>query len=204
MTKYWNSLLTKKSWETLQKLEKEFDFILIGGWAVFLLTKQAKSKDIDIVINFNQLEKIKNNEEVSKNNRLKRYEIKRENIDIDIYVEHYSELAIPVEDIKEYTIKTQGFTIPMPSLLLILKQEAYQNRKNTVKGEKDLIDILSILLFSNPDLVKYSEILKKYDLSYIDELLSIVRNFKDYNKFNLTPREFKDKKENIISQLRKL
>ena len=47
---FWNSLLTEKSWEILQELRKNYDFILIGGWAVYLLTKQKKSKDIDIVI----------------------------------------------------------------------------------------------------------------------------------------------------------
>jgi len=47
---FWNSLLTEKSWEILQELRKDYNFILIGGWAVYLLTKQKKSKDIDIVI----------------------------------------------------------------------------------------------------------------------------------------------------------
>ena len=41
---FWNSLLTQKSWELLQKLSKEkFRFILIGGWAAYLWTKQHKS-----------------------------------------------------------------------------------------------------------------------------------------------------------------
>lgn len=204
MAEYWNSLLTEKSWEILQELERNLEFILIGGWAVWLLTKQAKSKDIDIVINLNQLEEIKNKERISKNDRLKKYEIKRENIDIDIYVEYYSDLAIPVEDIKKYTTKIQGFTVPIPSLLLVLKQKAYQNRKNTVKGEKDLIDIFSLLLFSGIDLNKYSKILKEYGLHYIDELLNIVRKFDNYQKFGLPPNKFKKRKKEIISELKKL
>jgi hypothetical protein len=31
---YWHTLLTEKSWKVLQKIKKEFDFILIGGWAI--------------------------------------------------------------------------------------------------------------------------------------------------------------------------
>jgi len=46
---FWNSFLTEKSWEILQKLKKQHKFILIGGWAIYLLTNQQKSKDIDII-----------------------------------------------------------------------------------------------------------------------------------------------------------
>src|SRR3989344_4490106 len=96
---YWNSLLTEKSWQILQDLRREYNFILIGGWAVYLFTKQQKSKDIDIVVGINELEKLKGGG-LGKNDNLKKYEIKKEEIDVDIYVEHYSKLAIPVEDIK--------------------------------------------------------------------------------------------------------
>src|SRR3989344_179180 len=96
---FWNSLLTEKSWNLLQELKKEHSFILIGGWAVYLFTKQQKSKDIDIVIDIKELQKFKS-ENLNKNDNLKKYEIKREDIDIDIYLEHYSRLAIPAEDIK--------------------------------------------------------------------------------------------------------
>ena len=48
---FWNSLLTEKSWNILQELKKEnFRFIVIGGWAMYLWTKQHKSKDIDIIL----------------------------------------------------------------------------------------------------------------------------------------------------------
>ncbi len=40
---YWNSLITEKSWKILQEIKKEHEFILIGGWAAYLLAKQQKS-----------------------------------------------------------------------------------------------------------------------------------------------------------------
>ena len=42
MTEFWNSLLTEKSWNLLIEIKKKYDFILIGGWAVYLLTRQQK------------------------------------------------------------------------------------------------------------------------------------------------------------------
>ena len=48
---FWNSLLTEKSQKLLMQLKNQpIKFILIGGWAVWLYTKQQKSKDIDIVL----------------------------------------------------------------------------------------------------------------------------------------------------------
>lgn len=200
---YWNSLLTEKSWKILQELKRSYNFILIGGWAVYLLAKKQKSKDIDIVISISELQKF-DKSELRKNDNLKKYEIKKEEIDIDIYVEYYSKLSIPVEDIKSYTIKIEGFEVACPELLLILKQGAYQDRKESVKGEKDRLDLLSLLFFSEIDFKKYLEILKKYKKeNWLDELKMILANFKDYNLIGLTLKEFKLKKEKMLEKIRK-
>jgi len=201
---YWNSLLTEKSWKILQELKKSYNFILIGGWAVYLLAKKQKSKDIDIVISISELQKF-DKSELRKNDNLKKYEIKKEEIDIDIYVEYYSNLAIPVEDIKNYTTKTEGFEVACPELLLILKQGAYQDRKDSAKGEKDKIDLISLLFFSEIDFKKYLEILKKYKKeNWLNELKMILANFKDYDLIGLTPKDFKLKKEKMLKNIKKL
>ncbi len=201
---FWNSQLTEKSWSILQDFRKKYDFILIGGWAAYLWTRQQKSKDIDIVVGINELQKLKA-DNLSKNDRLKKYEVKVENIDIDIYVEHYSKLTIPPENLKKYIKKVEGFKTISPEVLLVLKQGAYENRKNSVKGEKDRIDIISLLFFSDIDFKHYKAVLKKYSLNYyIEKLLNLVRGFKDYNSLNLTPREFKVKKKLVIDELRRL
>ena len=36
---YWHDLIVEKSWNALQKIKREFNFILIGGWAIYLYTK---------------------------------------------------------------------------------------------------------------------------------------------------------------------
>ena len=201
---FWNSQLTEKSWKILQELRRKYDFILIGGWATYLWTKQQKSKDIDIVVEIKELEKLKA-ESLSKNDHLKKYGIKIEEVDVDIYVSHFSKLEIAPENLKKYIKKVEGFKVVSPEVLLILKQGAYKDRENSVKGEKDKIDILSLLFFSDINFKSYKSILREYSLiSYTEKLLDLVKNFKDYNSLNLTPREFKIKKKFILGELRRL
>ena len=47
---YYHDIVTQKSWEELKKLNKKVKFVLIGGWATYLYTKELKSKDIDIYL----------------------------------------------------------------------------------------------------------------------------------------------------------
>ncbi|MBS3100039.1 hypothetical protein J4463_02385 [Candidatus Pacearchaeota archaeon] len=202
--KFWNSQLTEKSWGILQELRKKYDFILIGGWATYLWTKQQKSKDIDIAVDIEEMQILKK-ANLSKNDNLKKYEMKFGEIDVDIYVSYFSKLTIPVEDLKKYSAKTEGFNVAIPEALLVLKQGAEIDRRNSVKGEKDKIDIISLLFFSNIDLKKYKSIIEKYSLeTYINDLISLLTSFKDYNSLNLTPREFKIKKQNILALIKKV
>ena len=201
---YWNSLLTEKSWQILQDLRREYNFILIGGWAVYLFTKQQKSKDIDIVVGINELEKLKGRG-LGKNDNLKKYEIKKEEIDVDIYVEHYSKLAIPVEDIKNYTAKIEGFEVVKAELLILLKQAAFKSRENSIKGEKDKIDIVSLALFADIDLDLYIKIAKKYKLEeFVDELKKVINSFNDYHSLELTLQELKRMKNDFILKWKRI
>ena len=39
MSEYYHNLVNKKSFEILKQLQRTHNFILIGGWAVFVWTK---------------------------------------------------------------------------------------------------------------------------------------------------------------------
>ena len=204
---YWNNILTEKSWKTLLELkQKKFSFILIGGWANYLWTGLHKSKDIDVVIkDFKDLNFLKKEHDLRKNDHLKKYEIKFEEIDLDIYVPFYSELAIPCEDVKKHTTKIQGFEVVKPEVLLILKQGAEEDREHSVKGEKDRVDIMTLVLYADVNFKEYFNLLKKYKLeNYYKRLKKIINNFKEIKYLNLTPREFKLKKNEIIEKLKVL
>src|SRR3989338_10773518 len=96
---FYNDLITQKSWQTVKNLKSQIDFILIGGWAVYLYTKSLKSKDIDIILEYQNLEKLRQVYPITKNERLKKYEGRFEEIQIDIYLPFYSNIGIPVEDV---------------------------------------------------------------------------------------------------------
>ncbi len=163
MQSFYNDLVTQKSWQTLQDLRGRLDFILIGGWAVYLYAKALKSKDIDLIINYDQLERFKPEFEVIKNDRLKKYEARREEVQIDIYLPHYSNIRIPVEDITDLA-KIETITVPSLEMLVILKQLAYEERGFSPKGQKDKLDILSLLYFGDFDFGKYQKLVKKFNL----------------------------------------
>lgn len=201
---YWNDIITEKSWEILQRIRKlPIDFILIGGWAAYLWTKMYKSKGIDIIIkNFDDLKYLKENYDLRKNDRLKKYEIKIEDIDIDIYVPYYSNLALDINEIIKDSTKIENFNVVSPEVLLILKQGAERDREYSVKGAKDRIDIVALLLFSEINFDKYRELLEKFELTnFRERLKKILIGFKDINYLELNPREFKPKKEKVLRNL---
>ena len=200
---YWHNMLTEKSWKILQEIKPEFNFILIGGWAVYLWAKTHKSKDIDIIIDFETLSKLKEKYDLRKNDHLKKYEIRQEEIDIDIYVPYYSKLIIPVEEIE--TEKIEGFSVAKLEYLLILKQGAELDRKESEKGEKDRIDILSILFNCSVNYKLYFQILKDNNLeNLLGRLIKIIKEFDNYKYLTLTPRELKLKKKKVLEELKKI
>ncbi len=199
---FWNSLLTEKSWKIMQELKKEnFRFIIIGGWAAYLWTRQHKSKDIDVILpNIKDLDFLKQKYELRKNNNLKKYEIKFEEIDLDIYVPYYSRLAISLEDVE--TSKVEGFEVVTPEILLILKQGAEFDRSESVKGQKDRIDIMTLLCYSGVNFKKYNELLEKNKLKgYRQRLKEIITNFKDLKHLNLNVKDYSKKKKELFKMI---
>lgn len=204
MAEFWNSLLTEKSWNVLTDISKEpFDFVLIGGWAAYMWTKLHKSKDIDIALtNIADLNYLKKKYNLKKNERLKKYEIAVDEVDIDIYVPHYSKLSLPTEDLKSLSIRKEGMAIIIPEALLILKQGAELDRKDSVKGAKDRIDIVTLLCFTAINWKLYSELLQKYGLNHFRaRLKTIVSSFQDHNYLDLNPGEYKLRKKKILERI---
>ena len=201
---FWNSLLTEKSWKILQRLKrKKFRFIVIGGWATYIWTKQHKSKDIDIIItDFKSLELLKIEYDLKKNDNLRKYEIKIEDIDIDIYIPHYSKFVIPIEDLILKTAKVESFEVIQPEVLLILKQGAEFDRKDSVKGQKDRIDIMTLVCYANIDFKKYNSILSNYKLiNYKIRLKEIIISFDDFKHLNLNARDYSKIKKELLKSL---
>ncbi len=109
---YYHNLITEKSWQYLQTLKRHYNFILIGGWAVYLYGKALKSKDIDIICDYEELQKLKANFNLYKNDRLKKCEIHQGEFDVDIYLPFFSDLGLPVEEIQKKVRNIEGFLVP--------------------------------------------------------------------------------------------
>lgn len=200
---YWHEMLTEKSWKVLQGIREKFSFILIGGWATYLWTRSHKSKDIDIIIDFSTLEKLKTEYELRKNDSLKKYEIMIEEIDIDIYVPYYSKLTLPIEDIKKEVTTIESFKVVKPEVLLILKQGSHLERNHSEKGAKDTLDIMSLLLNTDLDFSKYRRLLAKHNLeNYYNKLTSLIKSFDRFDIFGLNPRQYKLKKNKLLEKLK--
>ncbi len=203
---FWHESLTEESWKKLQELSKETGLTVIGGWAVWLWTKQHKSKDIDIIADFDELAKLKEKYSLEKNNRLRKYEIKIHGIDIDVYVPFYSKLALPIEDLLKEKARIEGINTITCESLLILKQGAEINRRGTVKGQKDTIDLLTLLFYAPIDFKKYFGLLKTHKKEeFAKELAGEITRFNpsESEKYLGTNyKEFAKKKKELLEKIR--
>jgi len=198
---FWHTLVIEKSYQFLQELRKSFDFVLIGGWAIYFYTHGLKSKDIDIIVSLETLGKLKQKFDVYKNERLRKYEIKIEGIDIDIYVPYWSDLGLSINKVTENTVSLEGFRLPSKEILLILKIFVYSQRKASLKGKKDLIDIISLLYFDNINWELLNHILEDNNLLYLkDELREILTSTTKIEELGINQKKFSDFKKKIATK----
>ncbi len=201
---FWNSDLTTQSWNAMQDLKtRGIPFIVIGGWAAYLWSRMHKSKDLDIVLRqVSDISILRDKFNLKKNDHLKKYEVKIGDIDIDIYLPFYSRLAIPTEDISHYVSYVDGFCVVVPELLLILKQGAELDRSHSVKGQKDRIDIVTLLCFAPIDAKLYFRMIKKYKLPYEKRLKEIIISFQDVKHLDMTVHDYAKKKKTLLEKYR--
>lgn len=176
--------------------------MVIGGWAVYFYTKALKSKDIDFVCDFETLGKLRENFDLVKNERLRKYEIKGDGFDIDIYIPHYSQLGLSLEILlSDYEI-IDGFKLPRKEFLLAMKIFTYKERKGNIKGEKDKIDIFSILNFTEIDWRIMKNIIEKYDLRFLrEEIFEIMKSTSEILELGLNVKKTADLKRKISRKL---
>ena len=195
---FWNDNITEKSWLKLISMRKELNFVLIGGWSVYLYTKLHKSKDIDIIVDYQTLRLLQSAYTLNKNDRLKKYEIKLDEFDIDIYLPGYSELTVPVKDVVANIAVREGFNVPRPEFLLLLKAGAFIDRKESIKGEKDSIDLVGLVFYADIDFALLKQLIDRYELDgYARMLAETVKHF------DVNLAKYLNLNENGLSKLRK-
>ena len=202
MNEFWHSSITEKSWTILLELKRQFQFVLIGGWAVYLYTYALKSRDIDIILEYEELARLRATYPVVKNERLKKYEARAQEVEIDLYLPHYSNPGLPAEIILKETDICEGIRVPIPEVLLLLKLNVFQQRKLSTKGEKDKLDIFSMLAKANLNLNRVLLLSQCYQKeALVQELRSLLKETSQVPQLNLSVHGFSRLKKQILSNL---
>lgn len=196
---FYHDLITQRSWQVLTFLKKKYQFILIGGWAVFLYTRALKSKDIDLVVEYEVLARLKEEFAVSKNEHLRKYEARQEAVEIDIYLPFYSNPGIPAEDLKAFSFSLEGFKVVEKEVLAILKQKALIERRDSLKGRKDLADLISLFRLADFDWQKYKKVIERYSLGKAQrQVYKIIKELRKLEELNLNPHQIARLKSKIL------
>lgn len=115
---------------------------------------------------------------------------------------YFSDLKFPLEEIKNYIQSIEGFKVPIPEILLILKVRTYLERRGTAKGEKDILDIFSLILNEKIDWQKYKELIEKYNLQETNkELKGIISSAKAITQLNLLNYQISRLKKRVLKNL---
>ena len=208
----WNEVVVEKSYELLNKLKKEFGFVLIGGWASWFYTKTMKSKDIDIYVDFKDFFSFqeilaKRGIFITLNQKLKKYSAKIDEVDIDIYTPNYCTLIIPCKDIfsEKWFKNIDGFNVILPEPFLLLKLKAEEDRKETIKGFKDRVDILALIYNLDLDKKFLSNLEKRYKFDIRRRVLSIIKNSKEeFRYFFSEPENLRSLKKLKLELVKKM
>jgi len=164
--------VTKESFGFLLSLAHSHRFVLIGGWAAYLHTRTQKSRDVDIVVDFNGLLRLQAEFPVQKNERLRKYEIKKGDFDVDVYAPNFSRLSYPLPELLLHHDEKDGIAVATVPQLLLLKIGAYIDRKGSIKGMKDEVDIISLLYYSKPDKNEFLREAGKTKMASPEELVA--------------------------------
>ena len=166
----WRDEVIERSWRVLGELKGFADFVLIGGWGVYLWTRKLKSRDIDVYIDQENFYKLQSDltlrgYALKRNVRLMRFEAVIGDVEVDIYTPFMSKLVIPCSDVFDRKLYSmiEGFKVAVPEVLLLLKAQAAKDRWHAEKGLKDRVDIISLLKFADVKRDVLDQVLKEYD-----------------------------------------
>ena len=147
------------SWDelfsTYQKLIRELQgSVVIGGVAVYLHTiEHATTKrwagmthDGDLYLSYEDLGFLRDHEDVTSNPRLKKHQVRKNNIEFDVYVQHQHGLLVSYDEVFAHAVMMEDVRVAAIEHLMILKLEAYRDRQDSSKGQKDAQDLIRLAL----------------------------------------------------------
>ncbi len=131
--------------------------VFIGGIAVYLHARNLPSTsdlaelthDADFYISLPDMGDLRDLEEVTPNRRLSKHQMIKDGFEYDIYTERQSRLIVPYDSVRVASEvigerNSGGIRVAALEHLLVLKLEAYKDRRDSSKGDKDAKDLLRI------------------------------------------------------------
>lgn len=164
-TQFWNKEKTKTSYSVLNGLAGKLDFVLIGGWAVYLHTHQQESLDVDIALGFDELDFFRKYGIQDYGGINIKYSIV-DDVHVDLFISEFSDrdLPVPVSEILKNFVKIDRMKVVKREMLLLLKLWGYF-RNDEVKLRKDIVDVISLLFYGNVNLKEFEAIVKAHKIS---------------------------------------
>ena len=134
--------------------------VLIGGLAVEAHTASAQvgrsrvtmwSRGVDLMASTDDIVRARRDEEVVRNLRLRRSEIRKPHARVDVYVDRGHGLCVPYLEVWARRVVWEGLSIACVGHLIALKTAALLGRGASGKGAKDAEDLARLLLLAGPD-----------------------------------------------------
>jgi hypothetical protein len=100
--------------------------------------------DIDLYLPIDALTSLRQTDNVVANARLNKQQIIRNNVEVDVYIEHQHKLVVPFEDANTQAVTYGETRVACLEHLLPLKMEAFGARSASTKGDKDARDVARI------------------------------------------------------------
>jgi hypothetical protein len=130
--------------------------IYIGGIAVYLhsinndATKELAefTHDADFYISLADMGDLRDSEQVTANRRLSKHQLIKRGFEFDIYTERQSALIVPYDQVYAHARSYECLRVASLEHLLVLKLEAYRDRHQSTKGQKDAKDLIRIALIA--------------------------------------------------------
>lgn len=157
-------------WAGIGKIANDFPkIVFIGGIAVYLHVRRRLltdgfieySHDGDFLISIADFNDLRSQYVVTANRRLNKNQLIERGIDFDVYVEERNGLRVKYEDAQHWSDEVNGIRIACAEHLLLLKLDAYADRRGSQKGDKDERDVIRLMTIMATNGVR-SEVLEPY------------------------------------------
>lgn len=184
--------------------------VFIGGVAVYLHTRAEHlpeqwiefSHDGDLYISLADFGDLRDTEEVTANRRLTKHQFIKNGIDFDVYLEHNNGLRVTYADVLTHALVVERVRIASLEHLLLLKLDAFADRRGSAKGRKDERDLIRIgHLMASPYRVKRKQ-LETYvtarDVSLLETILRTSPEFVQKSADRKQARRLREDFERLV------